>query len=112
VSSRNVRVRVEKEARLAHVRKSSGFVPVRIWGVVEAGEVDSDVELAIAVNGRIAALARCRQYGDERRFAATIPESALRDGRNRVDVFAIEVYDGKTRLVRLGGTAPQPPEQS
>ena len=80
--------------------------------MLEAGEIDSNVELAIAVNGRIAALARCRQYGDERRFGATIPESALRDGRNRVDVFAIEAHDGKTRLVRLGGTAARSSEQS
>jgi hypothetical protein len=31
-----------------------------------------------------------------------VPESALHDGRNRVDIYAIE--EGGSRLVHLGGT--------
>jgi hypothetical protein len=97
-------VRLEDTASLADVRRSSSFVPARVAGVVDAGEVDEGTELAVAVNGRVRALTRCIVDDGEQVFTALVPETAFRDGRNRVDVYAIEEADGALRLVRLGGS--------
>jgi hypothetical protein len=101
-ASETVRVRIEDPAKLTHVRKSSGFVPAHISGAVEEGRIADETELAIAVNGRVEALTQCFLGWGEQRFQALVPESALRDGRNRVDVYAVEA--GGSRLVHLGGT--------
>ena len=102
--SRAIRVRIEDESLLGDTRKAEGVVPARISGVVEEGKLDPGTELAVAVNGRIQALTRCFEVGEVQRFRAMVPESALREGSNRVDVFAIEVQGATRRLVRLGGT--------
>ncbi len=66
------------------------------------GRVAPNVELAIAVNGRIRALTRTFRDGSAQRFRALVPESALKDGHNRVDVFEIrESRRSPPRLVRL-----------
>jgi hypothetical protein len=102
--SDTVSVRLEDAEALADVRTSSSFVPARIAGVVDAGEIDEATELAVAVNGRVRALTRCIVDDGQQVFTALVPESAFRDGRNRVDVYAIEETAGPTRLVRLGGS--------
>ena len=101
-ASPTVRVRLEHVSDLRHVRKASGVVPAFVEGVVEAGKISAGTELAIAVNGHVRALTRCFLDRGAQRFQALVPESALHDGRNRVDVYAIEA--GGSRLVHLGGT--------
>ena len=101
-ASPTVRVRLEHASDLRHVRKASGVVPAFVEGVVEAGQISAGTELAIAVNGHVRALTRCFLDRGAQRFQALVPESALHDGRNRVDVYAIEA--GGSRLVHLGGT--------
>ena len=46
-------------------------------------------DLAIAVNGRIAAITRSFRLDGATRFAAVLPEWALRDGANDVAVLAV-----------------------
>jgi hypothetical protein len=62
-------------------------------------------DLAVAVNGRIRAVGRSFRLGRRRvqYFSFVVPESALRPGRNRAEVF--EVEDGGRRLVSLGGVS-------
>ena len=102
--STGIRVRIQGESALRDTRTSSDYVPARISSVVEEGEIGPDVELAVAVNGRIRALTRCSMFGDTERCRAIVPESAFREGSNSVEIFAIEVRNGTRRLVRLGGT--------
>ena len=103
--SDSIHVQLQGEALLADTRLSGKYLPVWISGYVTHGEIDRSVELAVAVNGRIQALTRAFRTTGIQRFRAMVPESALREGRNRVDVFAIEFHGGKRRLVRIGGTA-------
>ena len=60
------------------------------------------IALALAVNGRVAAVARSYAYGGDVRFSALIPESALRAGANAVEVYAVSAAAGALRLERLG----------
>ena len=102
-ASTTVRVRLEDDAAFDNVRTSSELVPTRVTGVVETGRVDPSAELAVAVNGTVRALTRCIVDDGEQVFTALVPETAFRDGPNRVDVYVIEAADGVVRLVRLGG---------
>jgi hypothetical protein len=102
-ASPTIRVRLDHRGDLQHVRKASAIVPSFVQGVVSEGTVPDGVELAVAVNGRVQALTRCFVERREQRFQALVPESALHDGRNRVDVYAIEA-GGSRRLLHLGGT--------
>jgi hypothetical protein len=54
------------------------------------------------VNGRIRAVGRSFRLGRRRAtyFSFVVPESALRPGRNRAEVF--EVGDGGRTLISLG----------
>jgi hypothetical protein len=105
-SSPTVRVRIEEGSRLMRVRLSSAFVPVHISGVVQRGELGRDTELAVSVNGRIQALTRWfRDENGTLRFRALVPETALVEGANRVDVFAIEPRGPRNRLVWLGSSS-------
>jgi Sulfatase len=102
--SGSARVDFEDAGLLAHVRQSSSFTPARVVGSVEGIEIEPEVELAVAVNGRIVALTRSRYLDGRQRFAALVPEDAFRDGRNRVSVLAIHGTRSKPLLVRLGET--------
>jgi hypothetical protein len=102
-ASPTVRVRIEGGDRLRKVDPSSGFVPVHIAGVVSRGEVGPDTELAVAVNGRVWALTRCfRDENSTQRWRALVPEDALAEGSNRVDVYAIRPRAAGSRLAWLG----------
>jgi hypothetical protein len=102
--SDSVRVRLRDGDHLLDVRKSSSFVPTRVRGVVTDGTIAPSTELAIAVNGRIQALTRCY----ERDFQALVPEAALREGTNRVDVFAVEPGATGPVLTWLGSSRGAP----
>jgi hypothetical protein len=102
--STGARVAFDDEGFLAHVRLSSSFVPARVTGSVEGVEIGPEVELAVAVNGRIAALTRCNSVDGKQRFAALVPEAAFRDGANVVELLSIQGRRSTPRLVRLGET--------
>jgi hypothetical protein len=98
--SESARIRIVDEDQFNDVQKASQYVPARIRGVVTDGDIREETELAIAVNGRIRALTRCV----DGRFRALVPETSLREGANRVDVFAIQTRGLTPRLLRLGSS--------
>jgi hypothetical protein len=61
-------------------------------------------DLAVAVNGRIAATTRSFQLatGKQTLFAAMVPESSFAAGRNVVELFELDGTAGKLTLRRLG----------
>ena len=99
-----VTVRLDKPEWLTNVRKSSQYVPSRISGWVDKGQLGPGIELAVAVNGRIAALTQVFEDRGRQRFRALVPLSAFRDGFNRVDVFAVYDPRGKRSPVWLGSS--------
>jgi hypothetical protein len=94
---------VDDSSVFEHVSASARIVPARVTGVVGDSGVCGH-ELAVAVNGSIVALTRCSREGDVLRFRAMVPESAFREGSNRVDVFAVEGRNTEPYLVPLGST--------
>jgi hypothetical protein len=105
--SPTVRVRIEDGEQLRDVRLASDFLPVHVSAVVSRGQIGPSAELAVAVNGRIRALTRSfRDDAGTERFRALVPPSALAEGSNRVDVYAIGARGAGLRLVWLGSNVP------
>ena len=99
-SVRGAQISIDGETLLRNVQLSTGFVPARIVGVIRSPRLAKGTPLAIAVDGRIAALTRSFPVGGASSFAALVPESAFHDGANTVDVFVVGRRAGGARLAR------------
>jgi sulfur carrier protein ThiS len=79
---------------LSNVRRGSGVLPTQIAGLLKGGR-SAPRDLAVAVNGQIAAVGRSFRLAGRANesFAFMVPEDALREGHNRVEVF--EVVGGR-----------------
>jgi len=86
--SRSSSVQLSNENLLRTVDTRSGLLPTWIQGQV-SGPLDSQ-DLAIAVNGRVAAVTQAFAVGGTTKFDAMVPEGSLHDGRNDVSVFAVQ----------------------
>jgi hypothetical protein len=80
----DLRAELDGLALLRSVDLASGLVPAYITGRVVHGA--AGWELALAVNGRVAATTRTYDASDGARFAAVVPDDAIRDGSNEVEV--------------------------
>jgi hypothetical protein len=75
-----------------NVDPESGYVPSHVVGRVEGGG-DAKRDIAVAVNGTIVAVGNTFKLavGDEGELVSVmVPESAFREGRNRVEVFSAD----------------------
>ena len=83
----------------------SPFVPTHVAGYLSGPEAGQRRDLAIAVNGRIAALTQSYHpaTGSESVFGAMVPERAFRDGANDVELYSVRPSGGGFTLERLGG---------
>ncbi|MDQ3890487.1 MAG: sulfatase-like hydrolase/transferase [Actinomycetota bacterium] len=95
---------VDNEALLASVDLGSALAPSHVTGRLDGDAARAGVYLALAVNGRIAGVTRSFTVGDDVLFSALLRESAFRQGRNEVDVFAVRAREGRLGLEQLGGT--------
>ena len=88
-----VRATISLSPSFARVRRSSGVVPCQIAGRIRDSGAERERDLAIAVNGRIEAVGRSFHLKGEsaESYAVMVPEDALREGRNKVEV--LEVTD-------------------
>jgi hypothetical protein len=98
-------VAIDRQLDLENVRKSSGYVPAQILGHISWSSLRPGEDLAITVNGRVAATTKPYTYRGATEFSTMVDENVLHDGRNIVDVFAVRGTGAKTRLVFLGGDA-------
>jgi hypothetical protein len=87
------RATISLSRSFAHVRRSSGVVPCQIAGRIHGSGGRRRRDIAIAVNGRIEAVGRSFHLKGERveSYSVMVPEDALREGRNTVEV--LEVAD-------------------
>jgi hypothetical protein len=78
----------------AGVRRSRGIVPTQVAGRIRDSAPGSVRDIAVAVNGRIVAVGRSFHLRGEgfESYSVMVPEDALREGRNEVEV--LEVTDG------------------
>jgi hypothetical protein len=75
----------------AHVRRSSGVVPCQIAGRISGSGPAAERDIAVAVNGRIEAVGRSFHLRGEKleSYSVMVPENALHDGRNTVEVLEV-----------------------
>lgn len=90
--SRDLRVHLDDSELLRIVDRRTDLLPTRIQGTI-SGTNGADVQLAIGVNGRIAAVTQTNQLEGQTYFSASVPETTLHNGRNDVQVLVVH---GKT----------------
>jgi hypothetical protein len=93
---------IDGRAFLDAVDPNAEFVPTFLAGTV-TGKHPSQLDLAVALNGRIAAVTQTFSQDGKTQFSALYPESALRPGRNVVDVFAVRGPGRRLSLEELRG---------
>jgi hypothetical protein len=94
---------VDAEPLLQEVALPSPFVPAHITGQISGEGADRPLDLAVALNGRIAAVTQTVQLGGGARFAAMVPESAFLEGANSVEILAVRPSAAGLELERLRG---------
>jgi hypothetical protein len=98
------RASVSQAGQLQRVRLGSTFIPSYLTGRIRGSRSGSGLNLAVALNGVIAATCptlRLRPGGPEV-FSVLVPETSLREGRNRVGIYAIREGEDGITLVPLG----------
>jgi hypothetical protein len=86
-ADRAVSARIDQASELGHVDPGSGAVPVLVTGGLVGAHRRR--RLAVAVNGRVAALARSFRSNGMESFSALVPESTLHAGANDVRILAL-----------------------
>lgn len=86
--SEDLRVDLEGRELLTVVDRHTDLLPTRIQGTI-SGTEGRDVDLAVAVNGRIEAVTRTSQLLGQTYFSAMVPEHTIRNGRNHVQVLVV-----------------------
>jgi hypothetical protein len=83
----------------------SPFVPTHVAGYLSGAGAGQRRDLAIAVNGRIAALTETYRpaTSNEPIFGAMVPELAFGNGQNDVELYSVRPSGGGFTLQRLGG---------
>jgi hypothetical protein len=86
--------------QLAHVDPAGHWLPCYLGGRLHPGpQTPLPLDLAIAVNGAVAAVTRTFCFpGFEDAWAAMVPERALQAGQNRVQVFVIKDVGNRVQL--------------
>jgi hypothetical protein len=90
-AGRKLPVELSYAGEYGRVDPESGYVPTHVVGRVE-GDENPGRDIAVAVNGTIAAVGNTftLAVGDEGELVSVmVPESAFREGRNRVEVFEV-----------------------
>jgi hypothetical protein len=95
-----VRGSIALAGELGHVRRAGGIVPTQIAGDLSGGAPGETRDLAVAVNGTIEAVGRSFYLAGDgtEHYALMVPEEALHDGRNLVEVYEV-ARDGSLRLL-------------
>ena len=85
------------------VRSSSGVVPCQVAGRIRSSDGRRERVIAVAVNGRIAAVGRTFHLRGEQveSYSVMVPEDSMREGRNRVEVLEV-ADDGTLALLARG----------
>ena len=99
-----MRVHLDGSELLRIVDRSTDLLPTRIQGTI-SGTGGQDVELAVAVNGRIAGVTRTNQLEGQTYFSAMVPEDTLNNGRNDVQVLVVRGTGAGRTYERLPGSS-------
>jgi Sulfatase len=78
---------IDQEDELRAVDLAAEYVPARLTGRISGEDGEAPRDLAVSVNGRIAAVARSFVFEGEERVSVLVPEPALRSGANDVELY-------------------------
>ena len=90
----------EVTSLLEDLPRGSPVVPSPVYGMLEGEGAETRLPIAVAVNGRIAAVSWTDGRGS-RTYSALLPEESFRPGPNRVEVFLIREGSGGVALTSL-----------
>jgi hypothetical protein len=96
----DVEVDIDEAQLLGAVDLGSEIIPAYVTGRISGGS-GKDEDLAVALNGTIAATTRSYDDAGEERFAALVPERMLHNGSNLVEIFAVTGPGDHPELTRL-----------
>jgi len=96
----DVEVDIDGAQQLDAVDLRSEVLPAYVTGRISGGS-NEDEDLAVALNGTIAATTRSYDDAGEERFAALVPERLLHNGSNLVETFAVSGPSDHPELTRL-----------
>lgn len=96
-------VELDGENLLRAYDPRSPLTPSHVRGRIRGAVPRAGLDLAIGVNGRVAAMARTYAEGGDTRFAAFVPPRAFRRGANDVDVFVVRTRPRGVALERIAG---------
>lgn len=96
----DVRVEIDGAQLLNTVDLHSEIIPSYVTGRILSGSGAGE-ELALAVNGTIAATTRSYDDSGEERFAALVPERMLHTGSNPVELFGVSGTNERPVLQRF-----------
>jgi hypothetical protein len=88
------------------VRLRSDFVPAQLSGTITGPAGQPNRDLAVAVNGRIVAVGESFHLspGDPEHFSIMLPDSAFREGGNRIELLAVaDELDPTLSLIARAG---------
>jgi len=96
-----VECNIDDESDFSNINLNAALIPSHITGQVFRSRQEDlkPLHLAVAANGFIRAMTETYRLGEEERFAALLPESALRLGRNEIEVY---VASGSAANASLG----------
>jgi hypothetical protein len=103
VRSSPVGAGLENAALFREVSPSAKYFPTLVTGPLRGVPFGEHRDVAVAVNGRIRAVGQSFDLWFKGRefFSLLVPESALRRGRNRIEVFEVLPSGALARLQRL-----------
>ena len=83
------RATLDQAEELEAVDLASEEIPARLTGTI-SGNANAGRSLAVALGGRIVAVARSYSSGGAERFSVLVPESSLRQGTNHVELLWVQ----------------------
>ena len=102
--SQSAGVELQGQQLLNVVDTHTDLLPTWVEGRL-TGKHPSSANVAIAVNGRVAAVTKTFEGGGATSFAAMVPASALRNGHNDVTVLLVGHDEGERTLEQLRGSS-------
>ena len=98
-----VRAEINGAGAYSSVHLRSDFLPAQLNGTIHAAGVPRVRDLAAALNGRIVAVGQSFRLAgnDAENFSILLPESAFREGTNRVQLLSVTDDGGSLRLASI-----------
>ncbi len=98
-----IRAEINAAGAYSSVHLRSDFVPAQLTGTIHDAGGPRVRDLAAALNGRIVAVGQSFTLAgsDAENFSILLPESAFREGGNRVELLSVTDDDGALRLASI-----------